>query len=198
MTIAGRQIPLFPDLTDPLISLRAAIRARSARVPDPMERANIPTSPDTSSPWSEDSGPGGWSAKMFVHRMMSISTPQWGSSDTESLLSGVTPLRARVNNGSGISLSDVIKVPGRASSDSFCTSRALRGLLRRSVARGKSLRVLLRAGSDTIPAIVIFSKMAKTGSVSWTVTSAVPLPDSLRVGLQDVLRRHAPCSPGTR
>lgn len=72
----------------------------------------------------------------------------------------------------------------------------VQGVIRRALARGRSFRLLLRTERDTIPVIVTFGKNG--GCESWTVTSAKPLPDSLRDGLLDYLKRHAPECAGTR
>lgn len=100
------------------------------------------------------------------------------------------PQRIRARAGSGISLSDFIKPPGEASETSLRTAKMVAGLIRRSSARGRSFRLLLRTEHDTTPVIVTFGKRGED-SESWTVTSARPLPDSLKAGLLDYLRRQS-------
>lgn len=172
----------------------AAIRARRIHAREAMARASMPTSPDTSLPWSQDFRLGGWSARMFLHQLCSISRQPWTHLDTEFALSELTPLRLRLKAGKGISLSEVIRSPEKRSRENSVRSASMvRGLMRRALARGRSLRVLLRTERDTIPVIVTFSN--PENSASWKVKSAKPLPDSLRDGLLDFLRRHAPaCS----
>jgi len=169
----------------------AAIHAQSIPVPDRTAHQSIPICPDTSSPWSEDSALDGWSARMFLHQLCSISKPLWTISDTERLLSASSPRHLRANFDSVITLSAVIKCPRKASGVCFRTPRMVEGLIRRSLARGRSLRLLLRTERDTIPVIVIFGKNPKDYE-SWTVRSAKPLPDSQRDGLLEYLKRHAP------
>ena len=185
-----KQMQLFEEL--PVVSplLSAVIRARSVLEPEATAPAIIPTSPATSLPWSEDCGPGGWSAKMFLHQMIATSRPAWNCSDTERLLSEQMPLRLHLSKESEISLSEQIKPPGRAFQDSFVSSNALRGILRRVLARNKSFRVLLRSETATIPVTVTFGN--RPDCVSLTVTSEQPLPDSLLIGFLDCLRQHLP------
>jgi len=155
-------------------------------------KAEPPTCPDTSLPWSDDYALDGWSARMFLHQLLSTSTLHWWPSDTEQLLSDWMPQRLQASIGSGISLSDVIKPPGQSYDSSFRTARMVRGMMRRVLRRSKSLRVLLRTEHDTIPVTVTFWNPGD--SASWTVTSESVLPDFLRDGLLDFLRRHAPDS----
>jgi len=65
-----------------------------------------------------------------------------------------------------------------------------------TMARGRSLRLLLRTEHDTIPVIVIFG--TASDCASWTLKSAKPLRDSQRDGLLAFLRQHAPASSETR
>ena len=157
---------------------------------DPSGAASTPTCPDISLPWSADSALAGWSARMYLHQLLSTSTQRWQPSDTEQLLSGWTPQKLRGNPGSATSLSDAIKTPGSACDNSFRTAKMVRGLVRRALARGRSLRVLLRTAHDTIPVIVTFTNTHD--SASWTAKSARPLLASLVDGLLDTLRQHAP------
>lgn len=168
------------------ISLREVIHALSEAERDQMVKADIPTSPDTSLPWSENAGQDGWSAKMFLHQMISTSWHHWKSWDTERLLSGLTPLRLQAKGGSGISLSDQLKKPGRALPKAYSLPKTIVGLFRRASARCRSFRVLLRTERDTIPVIVTFGM----GSFeSLMVRSEHPLPAYLLAGWLDFLRR---------
>jgi len=151
---------------------------------------DIPISPDISLPWLDDCVHNGWSARMFLHQLLTISMPDWQPLDTEQLLSGWTPQRLRANLARETSLSDAIKSPGKTLPASFRTARMVQGLIRRALARGRSLRLLLRTEHDTIPVIVTFTKA--NDCASWTAMSAKPLLASLRDGLLDFLRRHAP------
>ncbi len=178
-----------PSATQTL--LPEAILVPSIPGREAMEKAIPPTSPDTSLPWSEDYALGGWSARMYLHQLSVTSQPAWKHSDTERLLSDWTPLRLRGNLGSGTLLSVAIKPPEKAWFGSFRTANMVRGLIRRALERGRSLRLLLRTEQDTIPVIVMFGSL-KEGCGSWTVTSAKPLPDSLRDGLLANLKQHAP------
>lgn len=159
--------------------------------------ATIPTSPDTSLAWSEGCGPGGFSARMFLHQMMATSSPHWKLSDTERLLSAQTPRRLQLNSASAISLSRVIALPGTASPCCSRSSSMVRGLLMRSLRRGRSLRLLLATGRDTIPVTVTFGSREPECSESWTVTSARPLLASHADGLLAFLRQQLPSSAET-
>lgn len=171
--------------THQLTLFAAAIPVLSGAGPGATDKAKAPTCPDTSLPWSEDCGPGGWSAKMFLHQMLQISQPHWKCSDTESLLSEQMPVHLQVREESEISLSDVIKKPGQASPESYTTPATIRGIIRRALARGRSFRVLLRTEHDTIPVTVTFST---EDSESWTVKSGRPLPGSLKEDFLNFLR----------
>jgi len=156
------------------------------------EKARAPICPDTSLPWSDDFALNGWSARMFLHQLLSISQPVWKHSDTERLLSESTVPHLRANLGSEISLSDVIRSPaGNSQEPSFRTAKMVQGLIRRALARGRSLRLLLRTERDTTPVIVTFGTNAMDYA-SWSLKSASALPDSLKDGLLDFLWRHAP------
>ncbi len=157
----------------------------------PMGQRRIPTLPDTSSPWSDDCAHNGWSARMFLHQLLQISTPHLMPSDTERLLSDWMPWALHVNPGSGTMLSDVILPLGQSSRVCFRTAKMVRGLIRRALARGRSLRVLLRTEHDTIPVIVTFGSHNKACEF-WTIQSGKPLPASLRDGLLEFLMQHVP------
>ena len=173
---------------------RVETRVRSTAERVRMATQGIPTSPDTSLPWSEDCALDGWSARMFLHQLLATSRSHWTPSDTTQLLSGSKARVLRANLGSGISLSGIIVT--ECSEECFRTSRMVQGLIRRALARGRSLRLLLRTERDTIPAIVIFGSR-NADYASWTLKSAKPLPDFLRDGLLDFLRQHAPGSMET-
>jgi len=186
-----------PTLEISPIGLSLQLRLLVAEIPVPFAqklkaaaKAVPPISPDTSLPWSQDYALDGWSARMFLHQIMSISMQHWQPSDTERLLSAWIPLKLLAKVGKGISLSAIIKPPGQASSISFRTPTMVRGLLRRTLKQRKSFRLLLLAERLTIPVIVIFTK--PDDYASWMVTSAKPLPVSLRDGLLDFLKQHAP------
>lgn len=188
MKTSAKVIPNWNQLT----LFVGETHAPSTPEPGVTEKAKAPISPDTSLPWLEDYDLGGWSAKMFLHQLLITSMQPWHTSDTEQLLSEWTPLRLRANLGSEISLSDVIKKPGKALEASFRTSKMVQGLIRRSLARGRSLRLLLRTEQDTIPVIVTFTN--SEDYESWTVTSGKDLLDSQKNSLLDFLRQHAPAS----
>jgi len=180
-------------ISKPLILSVPGITVNLIPGPDQSGVQKFPTSPDISLPWSPISGPGGWSAKMWLHQMIKISLPHWNYSDTELLLSEQMPLRLQAKTGSGILLSDVIKRPAQASINScYLTAKAVKGIVRRSLKRNKSFRVLLSTEHDTIPVIVIFGNRQKKDLEYWTVKSEQPLRDSLKIGLLDFLNRHAP------
>src|SRR5690554_3607946 len=161
--LKSKTLPLFLEAI-PVLS--AAERAELGNVP-------VPTSPDTSSLWSDKCGPGGWSAKMFLHQMMSTLRPGWDVLDTERLLSEQTQVRLQAKTGSGISLSDVLKPPNCANLWSYRNLRQVKFLLQRALRRDRSFRVLLHGPTDMIPAIVTFG----TGSLeSWTVKRGKDLP----------------------
>jgi len=193
------EIPIVPDVREFKAEkwperwlLTAGDPAPSEARPGPSGAQNSPTFPDMSLPWSLEAGPGGWSAKMFLHQMMSASLPDWKPLDTERLLSGLTPIRLRVSAAKEITLSALVKTPGFASGCTYRTSKMVQGLIRRALARNRSFRLLLRTERDTTPVIVTFGT---ADSASWTLKSEKPLPDSLKDGLLDFLRRHAPeCS----
>jgi hypothetical protein len=181
--------PSTPQTLSRLTVSRVETRARSTAERVRMVIAGTPTYPDTSLPWSDDCDLGGWSAKMFLHQLLAISRSPWTPSDTTRLLSASKARVLRANLGSGISLSAIVKT--ECSPVCFRTSRMVQGLIRRALARGRSLRLLLRTERDTIPVIVTFGIRAKDCE-SWTLQSAKPLRDSLRDGLLDYLRQHAP------
>lgn len=164
--------------------------------PEATEPQNIPTCPVTVSAWSDDAALNGWSARMFLHQLLTTSRPHWNVLDSERLLSAWTPFHIRDRAVNEISLSAVIKPAGKASEKSFMTSRTVEGIIRRAWARGRSFRLLLRIEQDTIPMIVTFGTRQNKSSEYWTVKSGKPLPDSLKAGLLDHLKRHMPQDTG--
>ena len=107
-----------------------AIPALSVRLPDWAGQAVIPTSPDISLPWSAACGPGGWSAKMFLHQMLLTSSPGWRPSDTERLLSRSILCCLRVRTGGGRSPSDILDPSPPDSAHLYTSLRSIRrGLL---------------------------------------------------------------------
>jgi len=168
------QLPLFPE----------AIRVLSEAERLQFTVRNIPTSPDISLPWSEESGPDGFSAKMFLHQMLSTLKPRWTVLDTKRLLSGRAPLRLQHNAESEILLSEVLKAPGRAKPSSYLNMRGMAGIIRRSIKRDRSLLVLLRTTNDTIPVTVSFGTDGPGLSIPTNASSSA---DSLKIGLKDCL-----------
>lgn len=177
--------------------LPGVIPVLSTRGQDPTETVIPPICPDTSLPWSADYALGGWSARMFLHQLLTTTQSHWSTWDTERLLSERTPLRFRANLGKGISLSEFVMPPDTAWFGCFRTAHMVRGLIRRALARGRSFRLLLRTEQDTIPVIVTFGSQA-VDSESWTLKSGKPLPDSLANGLLENLKQHAPECMETR
>ena len=177
-----RQLTLFVEAT----------LAPNIPAPGPMATAGTPICPDTSLPWSDDYALGGWSARMFLHQLLTTSRWDWKPSDTESALSAATPIRLRLNADSGtlssVNWASIHKTPRERSVRS---ASMVVGLIRRALARGRSFRLLLVTELDTIPVIVIFTTPI-TGSEFFTLRSENPLPDFLRDGLKDFLLRHAP------
>lgn len=108
-------------------------------------RRSTPISPDGSLPWSLDAAHGGWSARMFLHQMLSTSRAGWQPSDTELLLSlstlAISPLRV----AGGSSLSDALLSTAPDSRELYLTPAMVAGLARRASSRKRPLqRVLLR------------------------------------------------------
>lgn len=180
--------------TAPLFSEET--RARAIPAPAATEIVKAPTSPDISLPWLEDFSLNGWSARMFLHQLLTTSQPAWSISDTEQLLFESTPLKLRANLGSGISLSAVVGPIANTFDPCFRTAQMVQGLIRRALARGRSLRLLLLIEQDTIPVIVTFGSR-NSDYASWRLKSEKDLPDFLADGLLDFLKQHAPSSTGT-
>lgn len=150
------------------------------------QKQNIPTCPVFSSQLSDNAGPDGWSAKMFLHQMMCVSRKVWNVSDTERLLLGSMPLRLHAKVERETLLSAVIKQPNEASEKCYRSLKMARGVVRRALKRNRSVRVLLRTRKDTIPVIISFGM---DNFESWTAMSELPLPVFLLIGLMDYLRR---------
>ncbi len=175
----------------PSMSFVEATRVLRIRVPAQTAVAFTPTYPDTSLPWSDDMSHNGYSARMFLHQLLTGFRPRWKPSDTERLLSAWMPPKLRGKVGNGISFVGAFNDPGCSSAECLRTPKMVRGVIRRALARGRSLRVLLHTGRDMIPVIVTFGKPEPTDSASWTATSEKPLPAYLKDGLMDFLRQHA-------
>lgn len=152
-----------------------------------IDRRNIPTCPDITSPWLHNAGPDGYSAKMFLHQMMSNLHPHWNCLDTERLLSPQMPHRLPDKTEGAISLSDVLKKPGFADSKSYISEKASLGILKREKKRRRGILVLLRTASDTMRVTVSFGKDGEP-CVLRTAKSVSDFPDSLSVGLMDYLK----------
>ncbi len=177
-----------------LLLFLEATRALVDRERGEIDRRSTPISPDISLPWSGECGPDGWSAKMFLHQMLSILRPRWTYSDTERLLSGRTPLRIQVNGGSGSSLSAVLRKPGEVESWTFVSDNALRGLIRRGLRRNRPFHVLLRTQSDLAMVTVTCTKDRCEFSI---LSSGQDLPDSPIAGLQDLVTTQWRALQGT-
>lgn len=165
------------------------VRAPFVRSQETYKAVHPPTSPDTSLPWSQDAGPGGWSAKMFVHQMLAISQRPWNCSDTERLLSRSTAPRLPGNPGRESSLSEHLAATRTPSPTCFMSQQRVSSILRRHAAKGRSFRVFWRDGADVGSAMIAFGTRGDCASVRATKLSALPvcLPD----GLVDFLKKHA-------
>ena len=166
-----------------------ATRVLPAHLRRETGQANIPISPDTSLPWSEDCVHNGWSARMFLHQMLSISQPRWKPSDTESLLSRSTLeiLPLRVANGN--SLSDAMEATAPDSKEYYLTPSMVKGLARRALMRKRPLqRVLLRTRHGWRRKTVIVTSNTK-GYVFSLPRNAKASKDFLEAGLLDFLAR---------
>lgn len=110
----------------------AHLRGRAGPQPTPI-------CPDGSLPWSGDCGPGGWSAKMFLHQMLSILDSRWKPSDTERLLSVSTAetLQVRVDGGSSLSAALLPSAPD--SPELYLKLRSLSALIKRAARQKRPL-----------------------------------------------------------
>ena len=163
--------------------------------PEGIDRANIPTCPDTSLPWSGDFALGGWSARMFVHQMLSTLLPGWRCSDTESLLSRSTLVISQVRVAGGSSVSDALLPCVPDSSDLYLTPQMVMGLLHRAAKRKRPLqRVLLRTQTGWLRKTLTVTN--RDGAYECSIRpNANPCRGSPEAGLLDYLARAvASCS----
>jgi len=150
-----------------------------------------PICPDGSLPWSADCGPNGWSAKMYLHQMLSNSLSGWNPSDTERLLSVSTvgTLQVRVAGGNSCSAALLDSPP--SSENLYLTPLMVLGLLRRAHRRRRPLqRVLLRTPSGWRRRTLIVTSQAGGYGVSLP-KNARPCKDSPEAGLLDFLNHAA-------
>ncbi len=158
-----------------------------ARVPAGIDQASIPISPDTSLPWSQDFTHGGWSARMFLHQMLSGSLSGWMPSDTESLpsLSILATLQVRV--GDGNSCSDVLLSYTPDLPELYLTPQMVLGLCRRAIKRKRPLQhVLLRTACGWRRKTLIASSRGGAFEFSFPRKQR-PSRGSLEAGLLDLL-----------
>lgn len=156
-----------------------------------------PTSPDISLPWSQSVGRDGWSAKMFLHQLLTISRPHWTPSDTERLLSEWTARRLRASPARESSLSDVIKPAGKAFANAFKTQRTLRSCIRRHYNGGRCLHVFVRTLDDFPMVSFLFGSNTHPDCASWIVKSASASPVCLPAGLEAFIEKLAQGSQAT-
>lgn len=174
---------LWKELEVPT-SLPAEIHALVEARPQTVRQVNTPTSPDTSLPWSQDYAHDGWSARMFLHQMISGLSPHWNCSDTDALSSELTPKRIRLKDGRGILLSDVIN---REESTRFdLSSHAIAYMVKRSIKRQVGFHVLLLDTTGVKQVALSFGKGAQDFE-SCRVKNFHGLPDSQLDGLRDYL-----------
>ena len=157
--------------------------------PEGIDRANIPIYPDTSLPWSGDFALGGWSARMFVHQILSTLLPDWNSWDTESLLSRSTLVISQVRVAGGSSVSAALLRCAPDSSDLYLTPQMVSGLLRRAWKRKRPLqRVLLRTPTGWLRKTLTVTN--RDGAYECSIRqNANPCRDSPEAGLLDYLAR---------
>lgn len=115
-----KQLQSFKDSPEVRTLLPGAIRAQLEAKPEATAKANTPICPDTSLPWSGACGQGGWSAKMYLQQTIATSLPCWSCSDTERVLSALTPRRLHYSSASAILLSDVIHPQGGGIEEFLC------------------------------------------------------------------------------
>jgi hypothetical protein len=160
-----------------------------------IDRASIPICPDGSLPWSQQSGRDGWSARTFLHQMLSTSQPGWSPSDTLSLLSRLTLAISQVRAGVASSCSDALHAtPPEQSSGLYLSAQSVIGLARRALKRKRPLqRVLLRTPCGWRRKTLIVSSQAR-GFVFSLGTRPRPCKDSPEAGLLDWLNERVGCS----
>jgi len=165
--------------------MSSVVATRALHVPKPEAAGPLatPTSPDTSLPWSDECGPGGWSAKMFLHQMLSTSLPSWTCSDTRSLLSASTLPTLLLRAGGGSSLSDVLLDTAPTSSELYLTHRAMLGLARRAAMRRRPLRAVSQRTPHGWRQRIIIVSSRGVGYVFSVQKNANPLPGSPEAGL---------------
>ncbi len=164
----------------------AATHAQGTPGLDRQQPAQVPICPDISLPWSDDAGPGGWSAKMFLHQLSIISRQRWTPLDTESLLSGSTVLRLRASPARESSLLGCVKPPGKAFGNSFLTPSQVEYVVKRHCLREKLLHVLLCV-QDVRGLLVSCSFGNPRGGGRWIAKNASGSPASLPGGLRDLV-----------
>lgn len=157
--------------------------------PEGIGRVSIPTCPDTSLLWLGDFAHRGWSARMFVHQILSTSLPGWSCSDTESLLSHSTLVISQVRVAGGSSVSAALLSYAPDSSDLYLTPQMVVGLLRRGWKRKRPLqRVLLRTPTGWLRKTLTVT--SRDGVYECSIRSNVkPCRGSPEAGLLDYLAR---------
>lgn len=157
--------------------------------PEGIVRASTPICPDTSLPWPGDFVHSGWSARMFVHQMLSTLLPGWSCSDTELLLSRSTLVISQVRVAGGSSVSDALLSCAPDSSDLYLTPQMVVGLLRRGWKRKRPLqRVLLRTPTGWLRKTLTVT--SRDGVYECSIRpNANPCRGSPEAGLLDFLAR---------
>ncbi len=171
-----------------LTLLLAEIHASAEAKQSQSGNQKAPICPDTSLPWLDDFAHNGWSAKMFLHQTMCSLSRRWRLSDTERVQFDLIPLRLQANTEPVISVSDQLCQIGFDHSGNFISSKAVKGLLLRSMRRHRFVSVLLRTDTDMIPATITYTK--KDDCEFLTVQSASGLQDSQTDGLKNFLMRE--------
>ncbi len=158
----------------------------------------VPTSPDGSLPWPDDSARDGWSARMFLHQMLATSRPGWKRLDTESLLSRLTLATLPVRVGGGNSLSAALLSCTPDSPELYATPPMILGLARRAVKRRRPLQhVLLRTPAGWRRKTLTVS--SRDGGYAFSLPKSVKVfKDSPEAGLLDFLEAAAASCAGTR
>gem|GEM_PF-2165697 len=166
--------------------------------PEGIGPASIPICPDTSLPWSGDFAHRGWSARMFVHQMLSTLLPGWSCSDTESLLSRSTLVISQVRVAGGSSVSDALLPCAPDSSELYLTPQMVMGLLRRAWKRKRPLqRVLLRTPTGWLRRTLTVT--SRNGVYECSIRpNANPCRGSPEAGLLDYLARAVESSLETQ